>query len=111
MKHRNSVLLALCLGASTWCAPVQAQPDPNAGKAQNPVAGDKANLDKAMAAGRDAAEKMLTLSPAQRREWMLQTTDEAIRALLEQHAQAIERERTRAREATEDLSLDLKLEE
>jgi len=88
MKRRIlSLLLCCCVGASTWCAGVQAQPDPDAGKAQNPVAGadKKANMDKALAAGREAAEKLMAMTPAQQREWMLQLQEQQVRLLMTQH--------------------------
>lgn len=75
-----ALLIAVCAAASTCSA----QPADDAGKAANPAPADgqKAAIDKAMGDGRAAIEKVMTMTPAQRREWMDQLAETQLRALM-----------------------------
>lgn len=78
-----TVAVALC-GLASTCGQAHAQPAEGAGNAQNPPAvdGQKAALDKAMEDGRKAAEKMLAMTPTQRREWIDQMQEQQFKLML-----------------------------
>lgn len=73
-------LSVLCVATSTC----RSQPVEGEGKAQNPTAADaqKAAIDKAMAEGRAAMQKILVMTPAQRREYVDQIAETQLRTLM-----------------------------
>lgn len=80
-----TLLVTLSAGAGIcW-----AQPADEPGKAQNPqnppaanADANKAAIEKGMAAGREAAEKFMAMTPAQQREWMDQMQEQTLKTLM-----------------------------